>query len=95
MTSSVRSVTLSVTSGASSTPARAASEEPSAQESCETRSGLVPASAASSGSSTTARIAIPSRVLLKNSRSATATVTAVAMTSSWFQSMTSVNSVMV
>jgi len=63
MTISVSVLMSSVTSGASSTPASAASMAPSAQPSWLNRTGAAPVSAASSRSSTTARVAIPGRVL--------------------------------
>ena len=59
------------TSGAMRTPASAASMKPSTQPICDIRYGLAPASATSSGSSTTARMATPSRARRRKTPSAT------------------------
>ena len=59
-----------------STPASAAKMKPRAQPICEIRYGLAPDMATNSGSSTTARMATPSRKVRKKIRKPTATTTA-------------------
>jgi hypothetical protein len=76
MTSRVSWMLLIPTLGASRIPARAASDEPSAHDSCWMRAGDAPVMAVRSGSSTTPRIAIPMRVREKSTLSPTATVMA-------------------
>ncbi len=77
------------TSGAMRTPARAASMKPNTQPICDIRYGLAPASATRSGSSTTARMATPSRARRRKMPSATPT-TAVTTTIMicWYCSVT-------
>ena len=72
-----------------STPASAASMNPSIQPVCDIRWGLAPARATSSGSSTTARMATPSRARRRKTPSATPT-TAVTTTIMicWYCSVT-------
>ena len=65
--------------GANSTPASAAMMKPRAHPICEMRNGLAPDMATSSGSSTTARMATPVRVRLKNKRRNRAAATATPM----------------
>ena len=73
---SVNVVALSVCSGASSTPAIAAMPAPSAHDIIEMRPGRPPFSIIRERSSTTARIAMPSRV--KRNISARAAATTIA-----------------
>jgi hypothetical protein len=63
--SRVRTFGSSGTLGASSTPDIAANTQPITQAQRRTRSGLVPARPSRSGSSTTARIALPRRAVRK------------------------------
>ena len=65
-------------------PASAASEQPSAQLSDESRAGRVPLRRASERSSTTARIDTPVRVPNRKTRRPAATATASTMAMSWW-----------
>ena len=74
--------------GAMRMAASPASIEPRAQEAAVTRFGLRPFTAHSSGLSTTARIATPSRVRLNRRRRPKATATAASTVVTWSQVMT-------
>ena len=83
MTSNVSRMMSSDTSGASRIPARPASDAPRAQLTARTRSGSAPVSAASSGSSTTARMAMPICVRVNSRRRNAATMAATLIMVSW------------
>ena len=69
-----------VTMGASKMPASAASDDPIAHPSWLTRVGAAPVRATRSGSSTTARSAMPERVRNRYRRSPIATAAAMSTT---------------
>ena len=72
-----------------------ASIEPSAHDAAVTRLGLMPLMAHSSGLSTTARMATPSRVRRNSTRRPKATATAASTVVIWSQVMTRLATVMV
>jgi hypothetical protein len=67
-----------------STPASDAITDPITHASCDTRSGRAPFSAASSGLSTTARIATPTRLRNRTTRRVAATASVTPRTITWW-----------
>jgi hypothetical protein len=83
ITSSVRRTASMPRNGLSSTPARAANEQPSIHENVVTRAELVPMSSLRSASSTTARVWMPSRVARKNPARTSAEASEMATMIAW------------